>query len=159
MSSIFDIIYVNYIKKYQYIILLFILFIIFVIAGYYAYNKFYTSKNNPLKDIANVNKQTNEGKTATVYFFHVDWCPHCQTAKPEWEKFKTAMNGKIVNGFIINCDDHECSDKSDTTMGYINEFNIEHYPTIKMTKDGQIYSFEGKITQISLTKFVNAMIV
>ena len=32
-------------------------------------------------------KSLDQGKK--LIFFHMDGCPHCETMKPEWEKFKT----------------------------------------------------------------------
>jgi thiol-disulfide isomerase/thioredoxin len=136
------------------------LFIIFTVAGYYAYNKFYGySPTDPVTDIANANKPSGDGDVATIYFFNVSWCPHCKTALPEWDKFSKTNDNSTVNGYVIKCVNKDCTNTDDPKIKvFIDTYSIEHYPTIKMMKSGKIYSFEGKISEVSLNKFLDAMV-
>ena len=29
-----------------------------------------------------------------IIFFYVDWCPHCKTARPQWDAVKKTYHGK-----------------------------------------------------------------
>jgi len=160
MSNIIDIIYVEYFMKRRYLILVVFLFIIFIIAGYYAYQAFSgTIAKDLTLDIPNMpNKNKNNGKVIQIYLFTVTWCPHCVKAKPEWDKFVNDVDGTVVNGYTIKCINQDCTNSTDATViELVDAFSIEHYPTVKMMKDGNRISFEGKISETSLNKFLNAM--
>ncbi len=98
-----------------------------------------------------------------VYFFNVDWCPHCIKSKPEWKQFCDKYDGNETNGFIINCvggyNGTDCTntDLNDVTE-IIQKFNIEHYPTIKMVKDTNVIEFDAKINYENLEKFTNTVL-
>ena len=47
---------------------------------------------------------------ATVYFFTVDWFPHCKNAKGAWSAFYDSTNGKPINGHKIMCETVNCTD-------------------------------------------------
>jgi thiol-disulfide isomerase/thioredoxin len=166
--------YVNSILKpyYKYALLL-ILVIIFGIVSRYVYNKYY---DKPKKIVSNVANANNMLPVVTVYLFHVDWCPHCINARPEWEKFKAEYNNKEVNGYLIQCIDIDCTDDNGEQViqfdngvstgitptpirisEIIRRFKIESYPTIKMTKDDLIIDFDAKVTQDNLSQFVNSV--
>lgn len=155
MANITDVLR-KYIRPYYYYVLAIIVLIIFLFAANYAYNKYYTTiNNNKFKDVANTNRRTKE---AQVYFFHVDWCPHCKKALPDWNQFTSQYNGKEVNGYIIKCIDLNCTDETGDVTSAINKYSIESYPTVKLVKDEQTIDFDSKITSTALEQFVNTMI-
>ena len=99
-----------------------------------------------------------EGKQAELILFYVDWCPHCKTAKPEWESTKSAFNGKQINGYTVAFTDINCTNETSEIARMMSTYKIEGYPTIKMIKDGQVIDFDAKPTQSSLTQFINSAI-
>jgi len=133
-------------------------FIVFTIVTYYGYNYYYIGKENANKytDVANANRRD---KIVTIYFFNVDWCPHCKNALPDWNTFVSQYNGKVINGYQIDCVNLNCTDESADVTAAINKYNIESYPTVKMEKDGKVINFDSKITSTALEKFVNTMVV
>jgi thiol-disulfide isomerase/thioredoxin len=142
------------------IILLVILFLLFFIAGYYQYKKYTKdiAAKTKFADVANANR-TN--RTATIMFFHVDWCPHCKTAKPQWDDFKNTYNGKQINGYKLKCAEVDCTNdsKDENIAALINEYDIQSYPTVKLVIDGgETIEFDSKITKDSLHKFVTTVI-
>jgi thiol-disulfide isomerase/thioredoxin len=147
------------ISPYSTYILIVILIVIFLLAATYVYNTYYkkemTKMDNKFGDVANANKRSHE---VIIYFFNVDWCPHCKTAKPEWEKFSKLYNGKEKGEYIIKCVDYNCTDENAEVTKIINKYNIESYPTIKMLKDNQVIEFDSKITEYTLEQFVNTMV-
>ena len=147
------------ISPYSIYILIAILLVIFLLAATYVYNNYYTKnmkkRDNKFADVANANKRTHE---VIIYFFNVDWCPHCKTAKPEWDKFSKLYNGTEKGEYVIRCLDYNCTDETAEVTKVINQYNIESYPTIKMLKDNQVIEFDSKITEYTLEQFVNTMV-
>jgi len=110
------------------------------------------------KDVPN-----NATNTVVIKFFHVDWCPHCKRALPEWQSFCSKYDRKEINGHMVECEGGEngtdCTNTEDPVVNkIIQDNNIEHYPTVKMVKGGDTIEFEGKITNKNLEKFMNAIV-
>jgi len=167
----------DYLRPYANIILSVFVFFIFVALGFYAYNNYYVpySEKQKLADMANANGRK---KIANIYFFFVDWCPHCKTAKPEWNNFKLQYNNTERGGYIIKCYDINCTEDNGTIdisdmppdangeikttptkiADLIRKYNIEAYPTIKMVKDGTTIEYDAKITYDHLDQFVNSVL-
>lgn len=157
MANIVDLLR-QYLRPYYNIILIIILLVLFLVIGNYGYKMFYKNvqDNRKFVDVANSNRRNKE---VTIFFFHVDWCPHCKTAKPSWQDFKTIYDGKEVNGYIVKCVELNCTDDKDSAVTRaINEYKIESYPTVKMLKDEQTYNFESRISKNSLEQFVNTIL-
>jgi thiol-disulfide isomerase/thioredoxin len=143
------------IQPYYYYILVVVIFAIFSYAGYYAYKTFYLKKaGNKFADVANANRRQKE---VTIYFFHVDWCPHCKNALPEWNSFKSQYDDKEMNGYMIKCVDMDCTSETSEITRIIQKYKIDSYPTVKMQKNGSTIDFESKITKTSLEKFATTM--
>jgi thiol-disulfide isomerase/thioredoxin len=144
------------ISPYYYIIIAIIVIIIFLAVIYYSYNSIFSKvKQNKFSDVANANRRNKE---AIVYFFHVDWCPHCKKALPEWNTFKAENDGKQINGYKLKCIEMDCTNETSDITRAINEYNIDSYPTIKMLKENQKIEFDSKITNTSLNSFVVTML-
>ena len=169
MSGILEYIYIR-MKNYLNYVLYASIILIFVIAGYYAYVKYFKPVQiaKETKDIANSGDRSS---IADVYFFYADWCPHCQTAKPEWQAFKRDHNQQTINGTTINCIDVNCTDDKGTqpvpglrdptphTLAeLLANFGVDSYPTIKLAKDGNTFDFDAKVTEANLTEFVNSVL-
>jgi thiol-disulfide isomerase/thioredoxin len=98
------------------------------------------------------------GKEAELMLFSVDWCPHCKTAKPEWEQIKTEYENKTINGYYVIFTDVNCTNETPDVEKAINSYKIEGYPTIKLLKDGQVVEFDAKPTKANLDKFLNTVL-
>ena len=144
------------IRPYYYYIIAALVLIIFVYAGNYAYKNFYANKvANKYANVSNANRRNKE---VDIIFFHVDWCPHCKKALPEWNTFKQQYDGKETNGYVVKCIDMDCTTESSDVARAINTYKIDSYPTIKMIKEQQTIEFDSKITVNSLEQFVNTML-
>jgi thiol-disulfide isomerase/thioredoxin len=139
---------------YNYIVLVLVI-LLFIIVGHFAYNYLRKKNQNQFKDVANANRQKKE---VTIYFFHVDWCPHCKTAKPEWSNFSRKMDGKEINGYKLKCMDVNCTDENSEVSHFVEEFNIESYPTIKMVKDNNKIEFDSRVKANLLEQFATTML-
>ena len=132
-----------------------LILIIFIWISYYAYQNLYAKKKaNKFADVANANRRT---KDVNIYLFHVDWCPHCKKALPEWNSFKSIYDNKEVNGYTVKCIDINCTDETAEVANIINSYGIESYPTVKMVKDQDTIEFDSKITKTALEQFVTMM--
>ena len=99
MSAFVDLILRRYIEPYYISILVVIFSVIFILLGYYAYNEYYVKKleDKSKKQFSDVANADTRKKEVIIYFFHVDWCPHCKTAKPIWDDFSNKYNNTIKN--------------------------------------------------------------
>lgn len=136
--------------------------ILFILAGIYVtYRRmvFYTTQKHTPSDTTNVPNAQRREDTAEVLLFVVDWCPHCKKAKPEWSIFVQKYDKTTVNNHRIECvggkEGVNCTNTDDANVqDAIQHYNIEHYPTLKMKVNGQVYDYDGPITSNNVEKFV-----
>lgn len=69
----------------------------------------------------------------TFFMFGVDWCPHCVSAKPEFEKLKGTI-GDRVNIVYVN---PEKDPKA------VQGYDVQGYPTFYLVKGGQKIKYSG----------------
>jgi thiol-disulfide isomerase/thioredoxin len=133
------------------IILILLLVAIFIGVAFYIYKTYITPKVNP-SYVENKEILSDEAeKEAVLYFFYTTWCPHCKSAKPEWQKIKEEYHEKSINNTRVLFREVDC-DKEDKVA---DEFNVEGYPTIKLVKDGQIIEYDAKPNYETLVQFLN----
>ncbi len=136
------------------IVLVIIVLIIFIL---YYFNVFSNSTKTSYKP----NLEGGQGpsnKQVEIILFYTDWCPHCKTAKPEWEEIKSKYDGKVVNGYKVIFTEVNCTEETDEVEKMMNKYSIEGFPTIKMLKEGQIIEFDAKPTKSTLDQFINSVI-
>lgn len=136
-----------------------LLFVIIVCGlSYYMYSQ-YTNGNTVFHaNRENIPKDENSNKTATMMLFYVDWCPHCKTAKPEWNDLKAEYDGKVINGYTITFVEYNCTNESAEVSSLMDKYNIEGYPTIKLLKDNQIIEYDAKPTKSTMEQFLNTVL-
>jgi thiol-disulfide isomerase/thioredoxin len=142
--------------SWKMILLLFIIIIIIIGLIYY----FMKGSNNTVYEInrENMDNMDNSKKTAEMMLFYVDWCPHCKTAKPEWENLKNEYQGKLINGYNMIFTEHNCTDETPEIEQLMNKFKIEGYPTIKLIKDSQVIEYDAKPTKATMEQFLNSVL-
>ena len=148
----------NYVAPYKTPIVVAVAIVVFSVVAYYAYARY--SKNfqvkRPADDIANANQRDD---TAEVLFFYADWCPHCTAAKPEWEAFKAGVDGSTVDGYVVKCVDVNCTDSDNAdTKASMQKYDVQHFPTVKLMKNQDVIDFDSKISEASLTTFINTIL-
>ena len=125
--------------------------------GYSIY-KSYTESMTTYNANREGNKNTNSNKTANLMLFYVDWCPHCKTAKPEWEELKSQYEGKNINGYNIIFTEYNCTNETAETDELMDKYKIEGYPTIKLVKDNQVIEYDAKPTKSTMEQFLNTVL-
>ena len=137
-------------KKITIIVCVVIAILLIIFLGFYYYKYVMSVKKTLYLD-----ESFDSGKQAEFMLFYVDWCPHCKTAKPEWEKIKQEYEGKTVKGYTLMFKEYNCTNENAEIEQLIEKYNIEGYPTIKLLKDSQVIDFDAKPSQSSLTQFIN----
>ena len=132
--------------------------LILIIAAYFVYNQYSSGKTSFHANRENMPKDQNSNKTATLMLFYVDWCPHCKTAKPEWESLKAENDGKSINGYNISFVEYNCTNESAETTQLMDKYNIEGYPTIKLIKDNQVIEYDAKPTKSTMEQFLHTVL-
>ena len=136
-----------------------LLIAVFIGIAYYVYTSQTAKPNSNYRDNANAGTAgSGSGKEAELMLFYVDWCPHCKTAKPEWEQVKAEYEGKTINGYSIVFTEINCTNETPDTEKLMNTYKIEGYPTIKLLKDGQVIEFDAKPTKAHLEQFLKTVI-
>jgi thiol-disulfide isomerase/thioredoxin len=131
----------------------------FAVLANQLYNRHLSSSNNLAYREGYSNTPSSgaaDPPVATIRMFKVDWCPHCKKAHPEFQKVMDAYNGKIVNGYKLNLVVVDGEDPNNESL--VNEFKIQGYPTVIMTKDGKNIDYDAKVDQSTLEKFINTMV-
>jgi thiol-disulfide isomerase/thioredoxin len=132
--------------------------IILIVLAYYTYKQYTDGKTSFHANRENIPEDQNSNKTATLMLFYVDWCPHCKTAKPEWESLKTEYDGKSINGYTIHFMEYNCTNESAEISELMDKYSIEGYPTIKLVKDNQIIEYDAKPTKSTMEQFINTVL-
>ena len=87
------------------------------------------------------------GDKIDIILFKADWCGHCKTLKPTWDKIKTVFNKKF--NFITY--------DSDNDEKEFERYNVNSFPTI-IIKDGKhIKHYDGPRDEASLINLFNEL--
>ena len=144
-------------NKYTIIAILFLLLLTFII--YYVYTKYYSTKLLELYKPNNekmplwTKDNTNE---VEIMFFFANWCPHCKTAKPEWEKAKAEYNNNTIDGYKILFVDVDCTNPDAKTTTMMDKYNVEGFPTIVLLKNNEVITYDAKVTYDHLSQFLKS---
>jgi thiol-disulfide isomerase/thioredoxin len=85
---------------------------------------------------------------ANMYFFHTDWCGHCQKAMPEWEKLEAGPHkfGNTEVSFVrVNAE----KDRPTADL-----YEVDAYPTVKLETSTGLYTYNRAPTAEKLTQYL-----
>lgn len=103
----------------------------------------------------NITEKPNpKNNDVVIVLFYVDWCPHCVSTKPEWEKLVNNMNNTEVNGnnvVVAACN----AEGSKVEKDFANENNVQGYPTIKLIKENDVVEYNGARNAEAIQEFIN----
>ena len=88
--------------------------------------------------------------TLRCTMYYVDWCPHCNDAKPEWDRIIDLFHGKTLNGKKILVTKIDCVKNADEAK----RLGINGYPTFKFDLDGRQMDFSGDRKFDSFKQFI-----
>jgi len=135
-----------------------LILLVMLFLGYYFYQKYVEGKTNFHANRENIPKDENSNKTATIMLFYVDWCPHCKTAKPEWDNLKSEYDGQMINGYTVTFVEYNCTNETSEVSELMDKYSIEGYPTIKLIKDNQVIEYDAKPTKTTMEQFLNTVL-
>jgi thiol-disulfide isomerase/thioredoxin len=83
--------------------------------------------------------------TVSVLFVKAEWCPHCQSAKPEMAK-AAAVLGSVVPVYAVD---------SERNKAVVQKLGVEGFPTI-LFRDarGKLHPYEGPRTGQKIADWV-----
>lgn len=146
------------IQTYRTLLLTVFLAIVFSLAAYFLFTRYYSNyaKNKEYGDVANLDSQSGG---LQIFFFYADWCPHCQTAKPDWKQFVDQNNGQTINNYLITATTVDCSDLSENpdTAEMVKLYKVKGYPTVFAIKNGKRIDYDAKVQLASLNQYVQAI--
>jgi thiol-disulfide isomerase/thioredoxin len=151
----------SYINNNKIIIVCVLIFIIIVCVAMYIYinsSPKLTELYKPNEEKVPVWANPNTNNEVELLFFFATWCPYCRTAKPEWEKVKEEYQNKKINGYKILFVEVDCTHPDAKTNGMMDTYNVEGFPTVKLFKNGEIITFDAKVTSSHLTDFLNTAV-
>jgi|TARA_B110000285_G_C15135773_1_gene626779 thiol-disulfide isomerase/thioredoxin len=138
-----------------------VLSLLFIVIGFFVYKSYVGSSDSSptmTDDIYDDGSDVSDSSDAELMFFHVDWCPHCKTALPEWEKIKKEYNNKKINGHRILFLEYNCTEETEETTKKIETYKIEGYPTIKLKIDGRVIEFDAKVNKENMEQFLSTVL-
>ena len=127
--------------------------VILILVGVYFIVQKNRSKEGFENALNNMNEKPNpkEDEVMLVLFF-VDWCPHCKSVKPEWEKLmklnNTKVNGKNIKIQAANAEGSQVEKEA------ARDNNVEGYPTIKLINQSEVVDYNGPRNADDMGKFV-----
>jgi thiol-disulfide isomerase/thioredoxin len=113
-----------------------------------AYFVFFRSNSSCPESFTTLTKPVN------FMMFYTDWCPHCQVAKPEFQKVMDRLGDGKLNGHSIEV--KMINAEKDKELA--KQFNVEGYPTIILTKDDKNYTYEGNRTEKDMMSYLETML-
>ena len=97
----------------------------------------------------NSSQMGGENHKTTFILYYVDWCPHCRTVKPEWDKLeKDKELNKKVTIKKINCEENESA---------VEEKGIESFPTILLNNNGKEVGYDGGREYDDFKKYLESL--
>lgn len=93
------------------------------------------------------------GRRPSLLFIHGDFCPHCTTVKPEYEKVANALQGKVA-AFAVKTDGSESERALRPVLGNVPGFSGGVPYIVAMDANGRaIAPFSGKRDAPTIIEF------
>jgi thiol-disulfide isomerase/thioredoxin len=94
--------------------------------------------------IVTAEKKLPDDTKITLILFKADWCGHCKTFKPTWEKVSEIYNKKY--NFVVYDADKQ-TDK-------FKEYKVDAFPTVLVKNGNNVMSYEGDRSFDDLNNFI-----
>ena len=91
------------------------------------------------------NREGFDGETNVLYFFYVDWCPHCTNAKPVIAELEKELGDKKIRIEKVNCEENKTLPK---------KYGVQAYPTVILLKGEERIEYDAGVSKEALNKFL-----
>ena len=167
MSTSLSTIFFRNLAKYQLVLLRVGVFVFFltcsILSYYWLYLPYMKQRDQSNVEMSSAkDRETEVGPAGqpdiVLYFFHVDWCPHCVTALPKWNKFVSQnvdhrFNGKRVTFKDINLTDE--SSENGVNQSLRQKYNVGQFPEVHLVvKNKKPILLDASVTEDTLTRFL-----
>jgi len=106
-----------------------------------------------------VNKNNEQFQTfkdedkGVLYFFYVDWCPHCTSAKPVFDRLERDAS-VTSKAYIkrVNCEG------SEEEKQLAKDFNVRGYPTVVYVVGGERKELEAGVSESAIKALIGIKI-
>jgi|SaaInlV_165m_DNA_1040744.scaffolds.fasta_scaffold76085_1 thiol-disulfide isomerase/thioredoxin len=88
----------------------------------------------------------NPQSDSKMVMFYVDWCPHCQKAKPIWKKLGDKLSNKLPKLKLEMVNGEE-------NRKLAEKYEIQYFPTILYINGDSVVEYEGERELEPLTNF------
>lgn len=108
---------------------------------------YYVNKNSE-----GFNDNANDNSKPTLYFFYVDWCPHCTRAKETTfndDKWNNVENKDNVNLVKVDCE------ASEENKALAKENNVQAYPTVVLKNNNKKKELEEGVSPSSISNLIS----
>jgi len=130
---------------------------LFIGIALYVYTTYISPKLNPSFVPNKEFIKADQKKTASIYFFYTDWCPHSKKSKPIFEKVMETFNGKSINGTTVsfNLINGEKEDDKLVDFEGTHKVQIGGFPTIYLVNGDKVIEYDANPTEESLSEFLH----
>ena len=108
---------------------------------------YYVNKNSE-----GFNDNANNNSKPTLYFFYVDWCPHCTRAKET--TFNDAKWNNVNNKDNVNLVKVDC-EASEENKALATEYNVQGYPSVVLTNNNKKKELEEGVSPASISNLIS----
>ena len=97
-------------------------------------------------------------KPITIGLVYAEWCGHCQSLKPDWNKLKHSLSSKKkFNIFELEDSDKNKDSKLKSVSKKINggSLQVNGFPTLFKISNGKVEYYNGERSLDALLKWAN----
>ena len=93
------------------------------------------------------NREGFDDESNVLYFFYVEWCPHCQNAKPVIAELENDLGDRKVRVQKVDCDKNK---------ELARNFGVQAYPTLVLVKGEERVEYESGVSLEGLKDFLDS---
>jgi thiol-disulfide isomerase/thioredoxin len=125
-------------------------------------------KNIDNEDINKTHVKTNPNDLFTAFTekkpifidFYANWCGHCKTIAPEWEKLiKSVKEDKSIQNLAIVAVESGVNDKHVANMLSKLHLTVKGYPTLGAILNNKFIEYDGGRTAADMLNYIKATVV
>tara|TARA_Y100000591_G_scaffold330083_2_gene360095 strand:+ start:1025 stop:1486 length:462 start_codon:yes stop_codon:yes gene_type:complete len=118
------------------------------------------TNNTKIVEVDNVEKLNSvnnllQKKRPALVWFYADWCGHCQSMKPEWEKFESKCGRTPGNKMVVKVNSNFQPNLTNNLAGISQ--HVQGYPSIFKVRGNRLSRYDGERHHASLLKALRTL--